>query len=117
MRQIDPDIELVARGSSSHSMMIFGSWERTVLEETDGTINFISAYAYYQPVNNDMVSFLASANDMDGFIKDMGFIIDATKAQLKSKHDVFVFFDEWNILYQDAKQSQTSQGIGNWSVV
>ncbi|WP_445340688.1 arabinosylfuranosidase ArfA [Bifidobacterium sp. ESL0820] len=116
MRQIDPDIELAVCGSSSHSMPTFGSWERTVLEETYENINFISAHAYYQPVNNDMASFLASGNDMDGFIKDVGSIIDATKAQLKSKHDVFISFDEWNIWYQNAEQSQTPMGIDNWPV-
>ena len=116
MRQIDPDIELAVCGSSSHSMPTFGSWERTVLEETYENINFISAHAYYQPVCNDMASFLASGTDMDGFIKDVGSIIDATKAQLKSDHDVFISFDEWNIWYQDAEQSQTPKGIGNWPV-
>ena len=32
---------------------------------------------------------------MDGFINDVAAAIDATKARLKSKHDVFISFDEW----------------------
>lgn len=116
MRQIDPDIELSVCGSSSHSMPTFGAWEETVLEKTYENINFVSAHAYYQPVNDDMASFLASGTDMDGFIKDVGSIIDATKARLKSNHEVFISFDEWNIWYQDAEQSQVPKGIGNWPV-
>ena len=116
MRQIDPDIELSVCGSSSHSMPTFGAWEQTVLEKTYENINFVSAHAYYQPENDDMASFLASGTDMDGFIKDVGSIIDATKARLKSNHEVYISFDEWNIWYQSAEQSQVPKGIGNWPV-
>lgn len=34
MRAIDPNVELVVCGSSSHVMDTFGKWEETVLEKT-----------------------------------------------------------------------------------
>ncbi|WEV73844.1 alpha-L-arabinofuranosidase [Bifidobacterium sp. ESL0798] len=116
MRQMDPDVELVVCGSSSHSMPTFGAWEETVLSKCYDLVNFVSCHAYYQPHNGDMASFLASGVDMDGFIHDVVAAIDATKARLKSKHDVFISFDEWNVWYQDAEPSKNPEGIGNWPV-
>lgn len=121
MRQIDPDLELVVCGSSSHGMLTFGAWERTVLEKTYNNVDFISCHAYYAPArredgSRDMASFLASGVDMDGFIKDVAAVIDSVKASLKSKHDVYISFDEWNVWYQQDEPSKTPEGIGNWPV-
>ena len=121
MRQIDPDVELVVCGSSAHGMPTFGKWEQTVLEKTYENVNFVSCHAYYQPFfkedgTRDMASFLASGVDMDGFIKDVAATIDATKAHLKSAHDVYISFDEWNVWYQGEEPSKTPEGIGNWPV-
>lgn len=121
MRQIDPGVELVVCGSSAHGMPTFGAWERTVLEKTYENVDFISCHAYYQPFLNadgtrDMASFLVSGVDMDGFITDVAAVIDAVKAQLKSTHDVYISFDEWNVWYQGEEPSKVPEGIGNWPV-
>ena len=115
------DVELVVCGSSAHGMPTFGKWEQTVLEKTYENVNFVSCHAYYQPFfkedgTRDMASFLASGVDMDGFIKDVAATIDATKAHLKSAHDVYISFDEWNVWYQGEEPSKTPEGIGNWPV-
>ena len=121
MRMMDPDLELVVCGSSSHEMDTFGRWEETVLEKTYEAVNFISCHAYYFPAlkedgTRDMGSFLASGVDMDGFINDVAAAIDATKARLKSKHEVYISFDEWNVWYQHDEPSKNPEGIGNWPV-
>lgn len=121
MRQMDPDVELVVCGSSAHGMPTFGEWERTVLEKTYENVDFISCHAYYQPFfkddgTRDMASFLASGVDMDGFIKDVAAVIDSVKAHLKSKHEVAISFDEWNVWYNGEEPSNPPQGIGNWPV-
>ena len=81
MRAIDPNVELVVCGSSSHVMDTFGKWEETVLEKTFDNVNFVSCHAYYHPElqpdgTRDMKSFLASGVDMDGFINDVAAAID-----------------------------------------
>lgn len=121
MRQIDPDVELVVCGSSSHDMPTFGEWEETVLEKAYENVNFVSCHAYYQPFfkedgTRDMASFMAAGVDMDSFIKDVAAVIDATKARLKSAHEVYISFDEWNVWYQGEEPSKTPEGIGNWPV-
>lgn len=116
MKQIDPDLDLVVCGSSSHSMETFGDWERTVLERTYDYVDFISCHAYYQPKNNDIESFLASGVDMNSFIKDVAAIIDSVKATRHSNHQVYISFDEWNVWYQDGEKSKNPEGRNNWPV-
>jgi alpha-N-arabinofuranosidase len=118
MRQIDPDLELVACGSSSHGMPTFGSWEGTVLDQAYDLINFVSCHAYYQPRVDkgvrDMRSFLASGVDMDGFISDVVASIDAARARAKSSHDVNISFDEWNVWYTN--EPGHPHAIDDWPV-
>lgn len=100
MRQIDPDLELVVCGSSSAHMPTFGTWERVVLEETYDDIDFISCHAYYEPVDQDYESFLASAVDMDRFIDSVVATADHVKALRGSAKTINISFDEWNVWYQ-----------------
>jgi len=48
MRMIDPDLELVACGSSGPTMDTFGEWERVVLSETYELVDLISAHQYFE---------------------------------------------------------------------
>ncbi|KFF31551.1 alpha-N-arabinofuranosidase [Bifidobacterium bombi] len=114
MRQMDPDLELVVCGSSSHSMETFGQWEETVLDHTYDNVDFVSCHAYYQPENGDMASFLASGVDMDGFISDVYSAIEAVRSRRKSNHKVYISFDEWNVWYQGCEASRSPEGIDNW---
>ncbi len=104
MRQIDPDLELVVCGSSSAQMPTFGEWERVVLEETYDDIDFISCHAYYEPIDEDYGSFLASAVNMDRFIDSVVATADHVKAVRGSDKTVNISFDEWNVWYQSRYQ-------------
>ncbi|WP_371671766.1 alpha-N-arabinofuranosidase [Streptomyces sp. NBC_00289] len=99
MRQIDPGVELVACGSSSQSMPTFAAWEATVLQETYDLVDHISLHAYYEPVDGDVDSFLASAVDMESFIENVVATCDHVGARLKSKKKINLSFDEWNVWY------------------
>ena len=104
MRQIDPDLELVVCGSSSAQMPTFGEWERVVLEETYDDIDFISRHAYYEPIDEDYGSFLASAVNMDRFIDSVVATADHVKAVRGSDKSINISFDEWNVWYQSRYQ-------------
>ncbi|TCD54560.1 alpha-L-arabinofuranosidase [Alloscardovia theropitheci] len=118
IRQIDPNVELVVCGSSGHTMDTFGAWEETVLDHTYELIDFISCHAYYEPAryDNDIQSFLASAEDMNSFIHDVAAIIDAVKSRKKSEHEVFISFDEWNVWYLTQEPSKKPEGLDNWPI-
>jgi alpha-L-arabinofuranosidase len=101
MRQMDPNLELVACGSSNRSMPTFGTWERAVLEHTYDDVDFISCHAYYQERDGDRGSFLASAVDMNAFIEAVIATADSVKAELRSERTIDISFDEWNVWYSD----------------
>ena len=100
LRAADPEVELVACGSSNSSMPTFGSWEATVLELAYDQVDYISAHAYYEESDGDLGGFLASAVDMDHFIDSVVATADSVGARLKSSKRIDVSFDEWNVWYQ-----------------
>ncbi|ONK14657.1 alpha-N-arabinofuranosidase [Streptomyces sp. MP131-18] len=114
MRQIDPDVELVACGSSSQGMATFAAWESTVLEHSYELVDHISLHAYYYERNGDRDSFLASAVDTESFIENVVATADHVGARLKSKKKINLSFDEWNVWYQDGSAPTLSdEGRGD----
>ena len=105
MRQAEPDLELVACGSSHSSMPTFGSWEATVLEEAYDVVDYISLHAYYEEHDGDPGSFLASAVDMDRFIDAVTATADHVRAKLGASKRIDLSFDEWNVWYLSRFQS------------
>ncbi|PYI68134.1 alpha-L-arabinofuranosidase [Arthrobacter livingstonensis] len=100
MRLVDPDIELVACGSSNSGMPTFGAWEQTVLTHAYNEVDYVSLHAYYQEHDGDAASFLASAVDMDYFIESVVATADSVRAKGKHKKHINLSFDEWNVWYQ-----------------
>ncbi|MFC7464635.1 alpha-N-arabinofuranosidase [Brachybacterium sp. GCM10030252] len=115
MRQEDPDLELIACGSSNSQMPTFGAWENTVLTEAYDFVDMISAHAYYSEKDGDQASFLASADDMDYFIDSVVATADHVRAKLKRDKRIMVSFDEWNIWYQHRAESRPPSG-DDWPV-
>jgi alpha-N-arabinofuranosidase len=115
MRQLDPDIELVACGSSSSFMPTFAEWERVVLGHTYDDVDYISCHAYYEEKNGDLGSFLASSVDMDRFIETVVATADHVKAVRGSSKTINISFDEWNIWYIERfRNVDRLTGIDNW---
>ena len=99
MRLVDPSIELVVCGSSGMGMETFGAWERTVLAHTYDLVDHISLHAYYEELEGDRASFLASGTAMDRFIRRVAASADAIGAELRSDKTITLSFDEWNVWY------------------
>jgi alpha-N-arabinofuranosidase len=99
LRSAEPDLELVACGSSGSSMPTFGAWESTVLEHAYDVVDYVSCHAYYEEHDGDLGSFLASAVDMDHFVDSIVATADAVGARLKSTKKINISFDEWNVWY------------------
>lgn len=100
MRFVDPRIELVAAGSSNAEMPTFGSWERTVLTHTAGLVDHISVHAYYEELDGDADSFLASAVGLDRYLDEVAQIIDEVRAEAGIERPIGISVDEWNVWYQ-----------------
>ncbi|HET6985056.1 MAG TPA: alpha-L-arabinofuranosidase C-terminal domain-containing protein, partial [Kribbella sp.] len=115
MRMIEPDLQLVACGSSSSRMPLFGTWEREVLRETYDLVDYISCHAYYGNDDGDTASFLASAVNMDRFIDAVVATADHVGAELKSSKKIGISFDEWNVWYGE-RSRRTDGPHDQWEV-
>ncbi|WP_433868991.1 alpha-N-arabinofuranosidase [Saccharopolyspora sp. CA-218241] len=107
MRMTDPDLTLVACGSSNSSMPTFGSWEATVLEHAYEHVDHISCHAYYEESDGDVDSFLASAQDMEHFIRSVVATCDHVRAVRRSPKELELSFDEWNVWYRRLRDPET----------
>ena len=99
MRMIDPELELVACGSSNRTMATFGAWEDTVLEHTYDQVDFISLHQYYDP-DDELASFLGSGAHLEAFITEVIAVADAVKARRGSPKTIHLSLDEWNVWRQ-----------------
>ncbi|GAA2128688.1 alpha-N-arabinofuranosidase [Nocardioides bigeumensis] len=111
MRRMDPDLELVACGSSNTAMPTFATWEATVLEECYESVDYVSLHNYYDPLIQSREDFLASAVDLDRAIDALVATADHVGARLKSQRRLRLSVDEWNVWYQSA-WDETS--MGDW---
>ncbi|WP_085522973.1 arabinosylfuranosidase ArfA [Tuberibacillus sp. Marseille-P3662] len=106
MKWVDPSIELVACGSSNRSMPTFADWEATVLEHTYEHVDYISLHTYYGNRDNDLGNYLAQSLDMDEFIKSVIATCDYVKAKKRSKKNMYLSFDEWNVWFHSNEQDK-----------
>jgi alpha-N-arabinofuranosidase len=97
MRRVDPDIELVACGSSNPHISTYASWEAAVLEHCYDQVDYISAHVYYDAVSGDRASYLASAVEMEQQIQGVIATADHVAAKLRSRKRLKISFDEWNV--------------------
>lgn len=112
MRMVDPEVELVAVGSSNSRMPTFAAWEAEVLEQTYDHVDYISLHDYYEEHDGDLASFLASATDMAAFIDAVVATADHVGAKLRSRKKLKLSFDEWNVWYQ---RRFAGQGQLDWT--
>jgi len=99
MKMLDPEVELVACGSSSLYMDTFGRWEDTVLSESYDYVDYVSLHQYYDNEADNTPDFLASTVAMDKFINQVVAICDAVKAKKRKDKTINLSFDEWNVWY------------------
>jgi alpha-N-arabinofuranosidase len=99
MRRADENLELVLCGSSKPTMPTFGQWERVALAHAYDVVDYISCHAYYEELDGDRRSFLASGVSMDRFIDSVAATADQVRAELKHDKTMMISFDEWNVWY------------------
>lgn len=110
MKLAESGLELVACGSSSAHTPTFGTWERTVLTRAYDNLDFVSCHAYYYERGaRSLQDYLASSEDMTGFIATVADCADAAKAAHDGDHDIALSFDEWGVWYSDVWNQQEAE--------
>ena len=103
MKMLDPDIELVACGSSFRAMPTFGAWEEEVLRQCYPYIDYLSLHQYYTNPEGDVMNFLARDVEMADFIQEVADICEKIRLETGSDKHIRLSFDEWNVWYHYAK--------------
>ena len=99
LRAFDKKLELVVCGSSNSDMKTYPEWERIVLEHTYESVDHISLHMYFANRAKNTQNYLALNHKLDRYISTVESTINLVKANKRSRHDVTISFDEWNVWY------------------
>ena len=113
LRAFDKSLELIACGSSHSNMPTYPDWERTVLEHTYENVDHISLHMYFANHEQDTANYLALNEKLDDYIATVASTIEFVKAKKRSKHQVHICFDEWNVWYHSRQQDREILDGGN----
>lgn len=109
MRWHDPSIQLVLCGSSNDQMPTFPEWDRIVLETCWDQVDYLSIHMYVSNhYEQDTPSYLALARRFEDFVDTMAGTLRYVKAKNRSKHEVYLSWDEWQVWHP-------SESKGNWT--
>jgi alpha-N-arabinofuranosidase len=108
MRTVDPNLELILCGSSNTAMPTYPEWDRVALETTWEEADYLSLHYYADNKTDDTASFLAMSSQFESQLDTLAATLRYVKAQRRSKHDVYLSWDEWNVWYR------ANSGDGQW---
>ncbi len=106
MRAFDKSLQLIVCGSSNADMKTYPEWERIVLEHTWEIADFISLHMYFANRAKNTANYLALNEKLDNYVATVGSTINLVKANKRSKRNVYIAFDEWNVWYHSAVQDR-----------
>jgi alpha-N-arabinofuranosidase len=113
LKLFDPNLQLVACGSSNTTIATYPQWEATVLDHCYETVDFISLHNYFKNYEDDLPTFLGESLDMDRFIRTIIGTADFIKMKKRSTRKVNLSFDEWNVWFHSR---QADEAIAPWTV-
>lgn len=112
MRWTDPDIKLIAAGSSHYSQGIdWIGWNRTVLQYLRNHIDYLALHLYVGNSANDYYEFLASSYDLDSRTKVSEGVINAAVSDQPNPRKIYIAWDEYNVWYRARGAQQRGRRI------
>ena len=112
MRWQDPEIELILCGSSGPTMPTYPEWDRVALEICWDQVDYHSMHYYAGNPDDDTASYLAISAGLETFVDTLAGVLRYVKAKHRSKRDVYLSWDEWNVWYKAREDDDTR---GSWS--
>ena len=116
MRQYDSKLELVVCGSSHSLMPTYPEWEATVLDQCYDAVDYVSLHMYFENYEDNYLNFMAKSLVMDRYIQTVAGVIDYVKAKKRSKKDLHICFDEWNVWYHNRRDDHDKFTTWDWPV-
>ncbi len=116
-RVIDPDVQLIACGSSAPGMATYLQWDREVLEECYDMVDGISLHCYYgnaETTAGKAERYVAMNLDMERQIHEISAVCDYVQGIKRSPKKLWLSFDEWNVWYR-ANSGDHTNGHGKFA--
>ena len=114
MKPLGKNVELVVCGSSNDAMPTYPEWEREVLEECYEDVDFISLHKYFGNSSRDTLNYFGKIEETGRYIQAIAGVIDWVKAKKRTKHDVYICFDEWNVWYHNREADSKAWRAWDW---
>lgn len=105
MREVSPDIEVVACGSSDPNLPSHPKWSVTVLDEFGDGLDYLSLHRYARNLGRRTREFLGFGRTVDAQIEEAATL--CAEAQRRHGHErpTRISFDEWNVWYKTGHQT------------
>src|SRR5271167_3796214 len=103
MRYVDPNLKLIACGSSGPTRPTYLEWDREVLEQCYEYVDAISLHRYFDNTSEtggNSAYFLALNLSMEKQIKEVAAVCDYVQGIKRSAKKLWLSFDEWNVWYR-----------------
>ena len=112
MRWTDPNIKLIAAGSSHFAQGIdWIGWNRTVLEHLKRHVDYLAIHLYVGNRDNDYGEFLASSLDLDERTRTTEGVIRAALSGEPNPRKIYIAWDEYNVWYRARGAAQRGRRI------
>ena len=100
MREVAPNIELVACGSADPLLPTYPAWDRTILNELGVDMDYLSVHRYARNFRHNTPEFLAFGAAVDRQIEELDTICLEAQHRSDTGHRSYLSFDEWNVWYR-----------------
>jgi alpha-N-arabinofuranosidase len=112
MKWTDPNIKLIAAGSSNYSNGIdWIGWNRTVLDFLKTHADYLALHMYVGNNANNFGEFLTSSITLQERIKTSEGVINAALSGQPRSRKIYIAWDEWNVWYRARGDSQRGRRI------
>jgi alpha-N-arabinofuranosidase len=114
MRYVDPNLQLIACGSSGPFMPTYLEWDREVLEQCYDYVNGLSLHRYFgntpEETGGNSEKYVALNLTMDRQIEETLAVCDLVRGHKRSPKQLWLSFDEWNVWYRARGTPETENG-------
>lgn len=97
MKAIDPEVKLVAVGSSTSGMPTFIEWEYKTLMQAPELFDYVAIHTYYGNHDDAPHDFLSQTIDLELFIRGVIGVFESVEAKMRLDKKFYLSVDEWNV--------------------
>ena len=105
MREVSPDIEVVACGSSDPNLPSHPAWSLTVLDEFGEGLDYLSLHRYARNFGRRPREYLGFGVGVDAQIEESARLCEEARSRHGLDRAARISFDEWNVWYKTAPQT------------